>query len=630
MHNVKRGSIFLILFIDVVLQFCFFSRDVLATPTIIRKRLWGPTRYETAAAIVNTGWKTSEYAVLASGEDFPDALCSAPLAKKLNNAPILLTQKDTLNSSAEDQLQRLEVKTVYIVGGTGVISDDIEKTIKGLGIKVIRIAGADRYETAVKVAEQVGFSGQIVIASGENFADALSIAPIAAEKNMPILLTQENELPDSVKAYISGKNINQSYIIGGVGAVSDDAVKNLSNTKRLWGASRYETNTAVLNEFYNSISHTNIYVASGDNYADAVSGAALAAANNSGMVLTGSNLGSSSSGFLSSKMRGGLQIFIYGGTGAVSNTAVNQILQSVGYYNLVNTKSYEMGEKITITNDGTSAVTNFTGVLNLGKINQSPYQQNETLNIDGQGAVLSKDSDGNYIANINIPYMAPGQTIQYNAVRRFINGGIQYNVDLSDTSNDYTGFSDYNEYTSPEPKIESDNPAIIAKAQQVTSNETNDYLKAKKIFDFVNMYMTYDYSEANKGALNALTTGKGTCEDYTDLMVAMLRSEGIPARAAYGYWLGSDDITASGSDITNFRHSWVEFYLPDYGWIFAEPTVDYKVNGQKAPADTYFANYLDGGHFVQTYADDAGFSCSYSGYSHVNVEDTPYLTVQGN
>jgi putative cell wall-binding protein len=629
MHNVKKSSIFLILFIDVILQFCFSGR-VVAASTIVRKRLWGATRYETAAAISNTGWKTSVYAVLASGEDFPDALCSAPLAKKLNNAPILLTQKDALNSSAEQQLQRLGVKTVYIVGGTGVISTDIEKRVKELGMDVIRIAGADRYETSVKVAEQVGFDGQIVIASGENFADALSIAPIAAEKNMPILLTRASAIPESVKTYLSNKDISSSYIIGGAGAVSDEAIKDIKNTKRLWGASRYETNTAVLSEFYSSISHTNIYIASGDNYADAVSGAALAAANNSGMILTGSTLGNSAGNFLSSRMMGGVQIYIYGGTGAVTDTAVNQILQSVGYVSLVNTKSYEMGEKITVTNDGTSAVRNFSAVLHLGKINESPYQKNETLYIDGPGAVLTKDADGNYIANINVSYIAQGQTIQYTAVRRFINGGIVYNMDISDAIGDYTGFNDYDKYTAAEQKIESDNLMIKTKAEQVTAGETNNYMKAKKIFDFVNMYMTYDYSEANKGAVNALTTAKGVCEDYSDLMVAMLRAEGIPSRSAYGYWLNSDEIASGSSDITSFRHSWVEFYLPEYGWIFAEPTVDYKVNGQKVPADNYFANYKDGGHFVQTYTDDGGFSCSYSGYSHVNIEDVPYITILGN
>lgn len=629
MHNVKKRGIFFILFIDMVLQISLFSRDAIAA-TITRKRLWGPTRYETAAEICNTGWKTSEYAVLASGEDFPDALCSAPLAKKLNNAPILLSQRDALNSSAENQLKRLGVKTVYIVGGTGVISVDVEKAVNNLGIKVIRVAGADRYETSVKVAEQVGFSGQLVLASGESFADALSIAPVAAEKNMPIILTESKVLPDSVKAYLSDKSINLSYVIGGSGAVSDEAVKNVKNIKRLWGISRYETNTAVLNEFYNSISHSSIYVASGGNYADAVSGAALAAANNSGMLLTDSTLSSGAAEFLSSKMNNGIQIFILGGTGAVTNTAVNQILQNVGYYSLVNAKNYEMGEKITITNDGASGVKNFTAVVHLGKINESPYQKNEMLYIEGPGAVLTKDIEGNYTANINVPYIAQGETIQYKAVRRFTNGGIVYNVDLSDTTGDYTGFNDYSMFTSAEPKIESDNMMIKNKAAEVTLGAANNYMKAKKIFDFVNMYMTYDYSEANKGAVNALTTGKGVCEDYSDLMVAMLRSLGIPSRVPYGYWIDSNDMASSSSDITNFRHSWVEFYLPEYGWIFAEPTVDYKVNGQKVPADNYFANYPDGGHFVQTYTDDGGFSCSYSGYSHVNIDDVPYITILNN
>jgi len=104
------------------------------------------------------------------------------------NAPIILASKNGLNSSALSEISRLKSKNAYIIGGTGVISDEVEDQLKNLGISAIRFSGISRYETSVRIAEQIGTEKGIIIASGKNFPDALSIAPIAAQKGMPILL----------------------------------------------------------------------------------------------------------------------------------------------------------------------------------------------------------------------------------------------------------------------------------------------------------------------------------------------------------------------------------------------------------------------------------------------------------
>ncbi|MGI6607088.1 MAG: stalk domain-containing protein [Peptococcia bacterium] len=144
-------------------------------------------------------------------------------------------------------------------------------------------------------------------------------------------------------------------------------------------------------------------------------------------------------------------------------------------------------------------------------------------------------------------------------------------------------------YLTPSPGIESDHPLIQAKAREVVGRETNPFKKAKKIFTFVNEYMTYseekfgtnEGKESEYGALYALQTGKGVCEDYADLMVALLRATGVPARTVSG-WTGE----ISGKSIklidanTTFLpgHMWLEYYLPGYGWIPADPTFTYTVN----------------------------------------------------
>ncbi|WML36732.1 Ig-like domain-containing protein [Clostridium sp. OS1-26] len=153
--------------------------------TINTTRLGGSDRYETSVAISKSNWKgTSTYAVLASGNGFADGLSSAALAKKYN-APILLTEKDSIPDSVLAEITRLHVTNVLITGGVGVVSQSVEKKLNSLGITTERIGGKDRYETSIKVAEKVGSTnGEVIIANGYQWTDALSISSIAAKREL--------------------------------------------------------------------------------------------------------------------------------------------------------------------------------------------------------------------------------------------------------------------------------------------------------------------------------------------------------------------------------------------------------------------------------------------------------------
>ncbi len=190
--KISIATLFLALFLLVT------NSTVYAKPN--SKRLQGQSRYETSSAIVSHGWESSQSAIIASGEGFADALSSAPLAKKLN-APIILTEGKQLNYNAKQQLERLQVKNVIIVGGPGSISYNTENQIKNLGISTKRIYGASRYDTSLEVAKEIGVENGVVVTNGLGFADALSMAPIAANKQMPILLTPAGNLPANTKAF---------------------------------------------------------------------------------------------------------------------------------------------------------------------------------------------------------------------------------------------------------------------------------------------------------------------------------------------------------------------------------------------------------------------------------------------
>jgi len=156
-------------------------------------RIYGNNRYDTATAISKSGWDKSDYAVLVTGNNYPDALASSTLAARYN-APILLTGKDHLEATTKEELLRLEVVQVYIVGGTGVISSDVQDEIISMGIGVNRIGGKDRYETSVKLAIEsadTALTGVFVI-NGSNFQDALTASPLAAANGMPLVLVPKS------------------------------------------------------------------------------------------------------------------------------------------------------------------------------------------------------------------------------------------------------------------------------------------------------------------------------------------------------------------------------------------------------------------------------------------------------
>ncbi|MGP1906990.1 cell wall-binding repeat-containing protein [Metabacillus sp. JX24] len=249
-------------------------------------RISGENRFETAVKLSEEGFETAETAVIATGRNFPDALSATPLAYK-NDAPLLLTDTNQLPVIVQDELIRLETETVILVGGKTAISANVEKQLKELGVKKIkRISGADRYATSVKIAEELEEPFFAAVATGESFADALSIAPVAASLEMPILLTKKNSVPSVVRNFVDESGIELSFIIGGTGVISDKTAKSFPEPDRIGGSDRYVTNSRIISYFSDTLNMTAPYIATGMNYPDALAGSARAAKNGSPVILT--------------------------------------------------------------------------------------------------------------------------------------------------------------------------------------------------------------------------------------------------------------------------------------------------------------------------------------------------------
>lgn len=300
------------------------------------ERLSGNNRYATAKAIANYGWTSSEYVIIAQGENFPDALCSVPLAKKYN-APILLTTKDTLTKEVEDEIKRLAPSNIIIVGGEGSISIKVEEYIKDTfkNATLERIGGKDRFETSTKIAEKLNFNGEIALTSSVSYADALSMAPIAAVKEIPILLTPKDKLSSYTSSYLKGKTVSKAYIIGGTGVVSENLKNGIENSHRIYGENRFATNVAILKEFGSGLGKENIFAAlgngpKGNEFADALSGAALAAKMNAPMILIDKVLPKEIKNYVISDLGKEAKLFALGGEAVVSDKIINEIRTNIG------------------------------------------------------------------------------------------------------------------------------------------------------------------------------------------------------------------------------------------------------------------------------------------------------------
>ncbi|RDW20581.1 choice-of-anchor I family protein [Oceanobacillus chungangensis] len=250
------------------------------------ERIQGYSRYDTAIEVSKQGWEKGsvEKVILASGQDFADALAGVPLAAAWDT-PILLTPSNRVLDQTIAEINRLGAKEVTILGGEVAVSKKVTDTLEKAGLKVDRINGHSRYDTAVAIANELteGKAEKVVVANGKNFADALSVASLAARDGLPILLTQDSVLTKATKDALNSLGAKDSLVLGGDLAISEKVAKELPGAKRISGGNRYATNIAILEEF--GVNSDAVYVANGKDYADALSGAVLAAKEDSAVVL---------------------------------------------------------------------------------------------------------------------------------------------------------------------------------------------------------------------------------------------------------------------------------------------------------------------------------------------------------
>jgi putative cell wall-binding protein len=245
-----------------------------------------------ADRLAQTHWPYgSETVIIARKDDFPDALAGVPLAAYYR-APILLTDPERAGESLLSTLGVLAPARLIILGGEGAVSAEVETELRAAMPwlnEVVRIAGADRYETAVLIASFLPAADEAALVTGSNYPDALTLASVTATRGIPLLLTGRETIPPVTADALRAMAPRRLLIAGGEGVVSPNIPQDLAalglsaDIRRYAGSDRYETSAAVAAEFYPEGGI--IYLTEGREYLDALPAAAAAAARGGCLLL---------------------------------------------------------------------------------------------------------------------------------------------------------------------------------------------------------------------------------------------------------------------------------------------------------------------------------------------------------
>ena len=323
-------------------------------------RIAGNDSWDTAAAISKKTFSSSSTAVLARGDDFADAMSATGLAGVLEGgkgAPILLTDRDSLSKATLDELRRLGVKTVYLIGGEAAIKKKVAEDLTSAEIEVKRIAGNESYDTSVVCAKEIlkldpKATSKAIVAYSQNFQDALSISSFAYKYHVPIFLqtygkdSSQRELTKEATSLLEdawGKAT--IYVPGGDGAVATSTVEGVFGSGRVvrkFGNTGYDTSNELATYFVKEglLSTDTVVFASGapaPKGVDALAGAAIAGHSSAPVILLNNNPDMGDYGvtalekgkFLQSNFKSVKAGYVLGGTTVMSDSMYRWIKQII-------------------------------------------------------------------------------------------------------------------------------------------------------------------------------------------------------------------------------------------------------------------------------------------------------------
>ncbi len=277
MSQIRKRAAILLVFALVVSSFAgFIGVGTASAAGDQLQRIAGADRFETAAKIAEAKYPSgSNTVIVARSDDFADGLAASVLAGALN-VPVLLTKSNELPTATADAITKLGAKKVIVLGSEAAISAEVETALKNVAGETERIGGADRIETAVKIAQKAKSSAEVAfIVNGWAYADAMTAGSAAFAKGYPVFAVRANELPAAVKDALKALGVKQVVIVGGETVVSSSVAQALAaegvQVSRIAGTDRIETSVEFSkSQFANASGYS---VVNGWNLADAVGAA---------------------------------------------------------------------------------------------------------------------------------------------------------------------------------------------------------------------------------------------------------------------------------------------------------------------------------------------------------------------
>lgn len=296
-------------------------------------RIGGVDRIETALLTFtkNRALFGPDRAVLTRSDDYPDALTATPLAAALK-APLLSTGRDALDPRVLETLKSQGVTKVTIVGGLSALSEQVVQSLTSAGITVDRVAGKDRYETSLAVAQRIvserksqapaaGLAAAetplvAVVARGDHFADSLGAGAAAGRLGGVLVLSMNDRLPASINGFLHSGNLRTLAVGGSAATAVDEAgVK----AEKIVGEDRADTSAKLAKALP---APKVVLIASGVNFADGLAAGVLAALQGGVVILSfPDTLTRSVAEYLSEVQ---VPVTIVGGPSAVSSDVAGQ------------------------------------------------------------------------------------------------------------------------------------------------------------------------------------------------------------------------------------------------------------------------------------------------------------------
>jgi transglutaminase-like putative cysteine protease len=257
------------------------------------------------------------------------------------------------------------------------------------------------------------------------------------------------------------------------------------------------------------------------------------------------------------------------------NSSASATPTSGGHVTILDQRQYVVHQQVTLVNEGPGEPDKQNIWIALIR-DFPPYQSVSSMEISPKDYQLVVDEYDNQYAEFDLSKQPAGTT---QVVK------IDYQVTVNELSYDLSTCQGelLDVFTQPELHIESANPQIQALADTLSRGKNTVCQQERAFYDYIGDNMIYADNADNWGAQATLGEMGSDCTEYTSLLIALSRAQGIPARYFEGL-LYSDQVSDSPVKI---EHAWPDVYLPTIGWTAMDPTL-----GRFAlKRETYFAHY---------------------------------------